>query len=415
MNTPTATIFEINNNIEGYQLWKKTHPSLSKARTVFKSRGKKRCGRTGQLQERVFVIKGRLLAYKVTEKSERFRACLDLSWAKAVFVELQEQEQGCGHKVIISKNGKYSEIFLSADQIAPWRQALSKVAIFADFHSRYRGISVLGEGSFGQVFEVECSRTSSTFAAKAINKKWILEDKDKNLLMLQNEIEVMRKLSHCDFVPQILEVHETENTIYIVSEVINGPDLGSFNGEEDLKKNSLFKTMASELLRALLELKKNDIIHRDINPNNIMLKRGKTNQVKIIDFGLAFDLSRINSKEYRTSVRCGTPGFIAPEVFQTSEKDTPKRITTKLDVFSLGVVFHQIVYGILPYGCDDQNTVLERNAHDVRHEVDSIADQELENIDALVGDLISGMLQGNPQRRFTIEECLCHPYFQCSE
>lgn len=83
----------------------------------------------------------------------------------------------------------------------------------------------------------------------------------------------------------------------------------------------------------LAEIHRYRIMHRDIKPENIML-RGKTGlEPVIVDFGLAVD---VDAEDY-IFYRCGTPGYVAPEIisYQKGEK-----LTTKCDIFSLGCILH---------------------------------------------------------------------------
>jgi len=76
------------------------------------------------------------------------------------------------------------------------------------------------------------------------------------------------------------------------------------------------------------------IMHRDLKPENIIFKKPNSMEVSIVDFGLA---TRIDEKEY-LFVRCGTPGFVAPEVVNI--KDLNVHYDAVCDVFSAGLIFH---------------------------------------------------------------------------
>jgi serine/threonine protein kinase len=76
-------------------------------------------------------------------------------------------------------------------------------------------------------------------------------------------------------------------------------------------------------------------MHRDIKMDNILVRNnGKFLEIKIINFG--FSELYCPNESYK---KCGTPGFVAPEIFFTNQ------YTTKIDVFSLGVIFYMLVYG----------------------------------------------------------------------
>lgn len=91
-----------------------------------------------------------------------------------------------------------------------------------------------------------------------------------------------------------------------------------------------------DILRGLAYLEEKDILHRDLKPENLIL--GSTepilqNRVKIVDFGLA---TPADVDEYLFK-RCGTPGFVAPEIIK-ADANSKEKFTTKCDVFSAGVI-----------------------------------------------------------------------------
>ena len=93
-------------------------------------------------------------------------------------------------------------------------------------------------------------------------------------------------------------------------------------------------------------------MHRDLKPDNIILKKKdvpiKENLVKLVDFGLA---TYQDVEEYLFK-RCGTPGFVAPEVIN-AKKGINVKYSTKCDVFSVGIIFFFMLTGKIPYDGED--------------------------------------------------------------
>ena len=87
------------------------------------------------------------------------------------------------------------------------------------------------------------------------------------------------------------------------------------------------------MIRGLYEMHKYRIMHRDIKPENIMLRGRYGLNPVIADFGLAVDT---DSEDY-IFYRCGTPGYVAPEVLACRKGD---KMTPSCDIFSLGLIFH---------------------------------------------------------------------------
>lgn len=154
------------------------------------------------------------------------------------------------------------------------------------------------------------------------------------------------------------------------------------------------------ILQGLIQIHNHGIVHRDIKPENIMLTGGDTSQPVIIDFGLA-----IHPDSPSLTERCGTPGYIAPEIARNKEG---KRIATAAsDIFSLGAVFHEILTnrGLFP-GTNSQD-VLAQNKRCYLNFNQEIYDKV--PFEAL--NLLKWMLDVDPERRVSAEEALRHPYF----
>lgn len=102
-----------------------------------------------------------------------------------------------------------------------------------------------------------------------------------------------------------------------------------------------------DILSGLNYLASKGIMHRDLKLENLILKNESDidgNSVKIVDFGLASKCD-IHSYLFR---RCGTPGYVAPEIINSSSKDTTK-FTPVVDVFSAGVILFTIFIGSSPF------------------------------------------------------------------
>lgn len=123
----------------------------------------------------------------------------------------------------------------------------------------------------------------------------------------------MRSIDH-EYAMCLKEVHESKNSVYLVLELLEGGELFNYVS----KKGSLSISESSCIMRCLLEalayMDSRGIMHRDLKPENMILKLKdvplEQNMLKLVDFGLA---TRYNIEEYLFK-RCGTPGFVAPEV-----------------------------------------------------------------------------------------------------
>jgi len=141
----------------------------------------------------------------------------------------------------------------------------------------------------------------------------------------------MRKLNHENII-KLHEVYESENHIYLVLELLSGGELFEriIQKGQYTEKDSCI--LMKNLLSALAYMHSKGIMHRDIKPENLILKESDNDwNVKIADFGLA---THVNPSHDYLFKRCGTPGYVAPEVLADAKYDQ------KVDVFSAGVILY---------------------------------------------------------------------------
>ena len=161
--------------------------------------------------------------------------------------------------------------------------------------------------------------------------------------MLLNEIVALRKLSHPNVV-KMKSLYCVSGELCIVMEYVKGTKM-----IDDLKlvgRYSERKTagLAQQLLQTLSYVHENNIIHRDLKPENLLVNKVEDNfEVKVVDFGLAAFLGT----KYQGFKKCGTAGFIAPEIF----RDEP--FSGQIDVFSLGVILYvwYTIYYLFSHVC----------------------------------------------------------------
>jgi calcium-dependent protein kinase len=145
----------------------------------------------------------------------------------------------------------------------------------------------------------------------------------------------MRAMNHVNII-KLHEVYETDNSLYMVMELLKGGNLVDY-----LKQHGKFsEPKAAAFLRAILKgvnhAHECGIMHRDLKPENILFRQNEMTEenICIADFGLS---TFINVNAYLFS-RCGTPGFVAPEVVNL--KDTKQKYNEICDEFSCGVIMH---------------------------------------------------------------------------
>ena len=224
-------------------------------------------------------------------------------------------------------------------------------------------------------------------AIKSFNKKNLKKKNAKQ--KIKNEIEMLSRLRH-PFISQILDSFETETHIFIVMEYICG-DLLGFIRKRGKISESVSKIIFKQLIEGLIYIHKRKIVHRDIKLDNILIDL--TNTIKICDFGV----SRKISKDEIMREHCGTPAYIAPEIFENLGY-----YGFQCDIWSPGVTLYYILSGIQPFRA---NSIKDLEKKVILGDYDPI-----EDVSSEANDLIKLMLKTDPSNRITEDKILVHPW-----
>jgi len=278
---------------------------------------------------------------------------------------------------------------------------------------KYEIISILGEGSYGKVFNVKVKDSNIYRAMKVIkkNRQYNKEEEEKIL----NEIQILKKLDH----PNILKVFEFYNTksyFYIISELCTGGELFDFIIKQKSFSEKFAANIMKQILSAVQFCHKNQILHRDLKPENILLETKAENSIengkfqiecdqenennlisiKVIDFGTA-EIFRINTL---LSKQIGTPFYIAPEVLNNKYNE-------KCDLWACGVILFILLSGSPPfYGKNDKEIfeIVKEGKFAFKQKIWSSISQSVKN-------LIKSLLEVDFEKRLTAEEALKHHWF----
>ncbi|KAI9374845.1 kinase-like domain-containing protein [Aspergillus egyptiacus] len=282
----------------------------------------------------------------------------------------------------------------------------------------YNVTGQIGKGAFATVYKLATKQQGAVFAAKELDKRRFM----KNGILDQkvdNEMKIMKDLKHPNIV-QYIDHHEHDRWIYIIMEYVPYGELSTYLQNGNIKED-LVKTIARQVLRALRYLHKRKITHRDIKPDNILIASYEPLKVKLSDFGL----SKVVQEETFLKTFCGTLLYCAPEVYPEYEMyrrgevrkrrrvgDPPPKTSPydqSVDMWSLGAVLYHILAGIPPYTGrgDDRGSQMLRTimTTDPDYNVLRAAGVSEEGI-----NLVSQLLNRNPQLRPKETDCLKHPW-----
>ncbi len=212
---------------------------------------------------------------------------------------------------------------------------------------RYEIIKELGQGAMGTVYLGLDPSINREVAIKTLNYADI-ESAEINEVKSQffREAEAAGKLSHPNIVT-IYDVGEDHDMAYIAMELLKGKDLANYNQKENLLSTKRVLGIIASVAEALDYAHNQGVVHRDIKPANILLM--DNDQVKVADFGIARVMSASSTQ---TGVIFGTPNYMSPE------QVAGKKVDGRSDLFSLGVVFYELLSAQKPFRGDNLTTLM---------------------------------------------------------
>ncbi|CAD8116732.1 unnamed protein product [Paramecium sonneborni] len=267
-----------------------------------------------------------------------------------------------------------------------------------DFYSPNR---LLGIGVTSKVYLVTKKDDQSKFASKCIDKQYFQKNEEYNAQF--NEILIMQKLKH-DNIVQLTDIYVGENTFYLILEYLEGKSLDEiFQYQQSNFEQEQIQIIIKLILQAIDYMHSEGVMHRDLKPENIMFKQTNNLQsLKIVDFGLA-TFQNIDVFPYP---RCGTPGYVAPEI--ANLQDMSLKYDVICDEFSVGCIFYKLCTGKEIFPGNDYKEIMKLNM-----KCEIILDTlTLYNTPPEAVDLISQLLKVDPKERITAQNALQHSYFQ---
>src|SRR5688572_28090831 len=235
----------------------------------------------------------------------------------------QTEEVGPGGTIVIGAKPEPPPI----DQIAK---------LFPQFEI----LELLGRGGMGFVYKARQPRLDRVVALKILAPD--PENRGRFAERFEREAQALAWLTHPNIVA-VYEFGEAGGLYYLAMEFVDGVNLRKLIGGQALKPEQAL-AIAPAICDALQFAHTSGIVHRDIKPENILLD--KQGRVKIADFGIA-KISGTERKEAITGTQqaIGTPHYMAPE-----QIERPMEVDHRADIYSLGVVFYEMLTGELPLG-----------------------------------------------------------------
>jgi serine/threonine-protein kinase len=214
---------------------------------------------------------------------------------------------------------------------------------------RYQIEEVIGEGGMATVYRATQMLTDRSCAIKVMNASFAKEATVRE--RFRREAKNAQKLAHPNII-EIFDQGDTEDgTAYIAMEILQGKSLAEVVGDGAMEIPRALSIMV-QITRGIARAHDLGVIHRDIKPENIFLQQAEGAEiVKLLDFGIA--LSKQDSRLTGTGEIFGTPQYMAPERITAGDPGPAA------DIYSLGILYYEMLTGKLPFDAPDIATFFQ--------------------------------------------------------
>lgn len=281
-----------------------------------------------------------------------------------------------------------------SDKLSTWLARNENAVGPGDIHDVYDidETALLGFGAYGRVLKGTFKGSGRPFAIKHISKVTGPE-KAAQKESLKQEIGSMQKLRHPNIV-KFVDHFEDKLTHYLVMELCCGGKLIDYVARMQDFRETDASLLMGQVLSALQHLHGQEIVHRDVKPDNMLLESWspiRDNSLKLVDFGLATRCTP--GQEIR--LPCGTPEFISPQAVDM-------RYDTQTDMWSCGASMYMLLCGYGPFQAQTDRGIFAA----VKRGNFTFPASDWSSISDDAKDMIRMMLKMNPRDRYTAEAAL---------
>ncbi len=249
---------------------------------------------------------------------------------------------------------------------------------------KYEVLQKVGEGGMATVYRGRHATLGRDVAIKVLHPH--LSASTRNRKRFAREARAIEELRH----PNIVEIFdysgETGNDCYIVTEFVEGTTLTDVQLRCSRFPSEVVAMVGADLARALTFAHEHGILHRDLKPDNVMVRYDGT--IKLMDFGIARFLDE--AQVTMTGALVGSPAYMSPEQAREAPLDA------RSDLFSLGTLLYQLASGQLPFPGSNPSLILKNIIEGQRAPISDVAP----SISATLADVIERLLQPDPNHRF---------------
>jgi serine/threonine protein kinase/tetratricopeptide (TPR) repeat protein len=248
---------------------------------------------------------------------------------------------------------------------------------------RYEILQLLGRGGMGAVYKARDTELDRVVALKLIRPE--LAKNPEILRRFKHELILARQVTHKNVI-RIFDLGQSDGIKFITMDFVDGQDLRSLLQERGKLEPEQAARIMLQICRALEAAHSEGVIHRDLKPQNIMLDT--SGRVYVMDFGIA--RSAYLPGMTQTGALIGTPEYMSPEQARGG------KLTQQSDIFSLGVIFYELLTGKSPYHSDTPLATLWKRMQE-KATPPVVADPTLPQA---LSDIVVKALEIEPEKRF---------------
>jgi len=263
----------------------------------------------------------------------------------------------------------------------------------SNYFYQYEIIKSLKSGGYAEVILAKNLLNNEKVSIKKTDLK---NFQTEELYNISRESVIINSLIHKNIV-KILNTFTYDDSLYMVMEYCEGGELSNLiDSPQEIEENYL-KKIFQQIHSAVRFMHSKNIVHRDLKPNNILFKDKERTEICIIDFGISGNSNGLSSE----IIRAGTVKYCSPELVSGGHF----QCSTKIDIWSLGVILYLIWYKMFPFDGNTDEKVSEKIAND-----DVVFPKNIK-IKKSLANLIEGCLRKNPKRRIDCDDKLFENWY----
>ncbi|CAD8049273.1 unnamed protein product [Paramecium primaurelia] len=340
-------------------------------------------GKKQQIKRRAYKLLDQYLFYK--NKNEKI---VWINYENAIIELITNPELGMG--IRLTKCFDKIEFFGNANN---WYKFMKRFAVQYNFSNYYIINTKLNKIKFGEIFKGKNKLDGQEYIIKIYQKSLIIDDEDRQQFL--KEISVIRQLK-TDLTLKFYDLFENQDQIYVIIENLPSHTLLDYVLKNPFFSEDKAAKVIFRIIKIIAYLHSKKIMHRDIKLENFIFRQlDNLDSLCLIDFKLAEFYDDEGHYQFK---RCGTVGYVAPEVLADKNYDL------KVDIYSVGILLFILFTGKEPFDGNYQEKLIQNligfiDFHNLR-------------VSNLASDFLKGLLRLDPQERLSSHQALNHKWFQ---